>query len=387
MSRSRLLSPLLLLPAVVLATASCTAAPPVQEAARIVVTVPGDAPAGDHADPRAVLPGPDGTLLVLVAGAVPEAGAALAVVGTADAAVRSVAPLAPGTDPDTAFGWEGSAVVAGVVWPGSGPVAYALQVVDPASGAVTATVPVELPEGATLSGTSAVLGSDGVLYLAVSRIDDGPVLLTVHPATGEVLASAPLDLGDPGEGADLVAVTDLAVAPDGETVAVVAQVLDRQGAGRSDEHAVVLTVDAGLAPLRDPVVIAPEWSSSLASAVNVGRDGTVYATASGRPEGTRSVESLWAIAPGGDTATSLTGDDDLDVAVADLAVAGGTIWLAGGTVAGALLSSADAATGDVSDPLTLCDDGVGSVAAGSDGRVAFAARCDGEAVLWLLEPR
>lgn len=256
MSRSRLLTPLVLLPAVVLATASCTAAPPVQEVARVVVPAPDDGPDGSYAQARAVHPGPDGTLLVTVGTVLPEVPATLGVVDPDTGDLRATAALAAGTDPDTAFGWEGSAVVAGTVWPGAGPIGYALQVVDPGSGGVTASLPVALPEGATLGGSAAVLGSDGVLYLAVSRLDAGPVLLGVDPGTGGVLTSAPLDLGDAGEDGGQVVVTDVAAAPDAGTVAVVAQVLDG--------HAVVVTVGADLAPLRDPVVLAPDWPSSTA---------------------------------------------------------------------------------------------------------------------------
>jgi hypothetical protein len=132
------------------------------------------------------------------------------------------------------------------------------------------------------------------------------------------------------------------------------------------------------------VVLAPDWPSSTAGAVAVGPDGTVYAPAYGRPGDGQVVESLFTVAAGEEAATPLT---TLPVAADDVAVADGTVWLSGGTARGTSLSSVDGATGVVSDPLYLCDDGSGAVAAGGDGRVAVTADCDGEAVLWLLEPR
>ena len=47
----------------------------------------------------------------------------------------------------------------------------------------------------------------------------------------------------------------------------------------------------------------------------------------------------------------------------------------------------DTRTGEAGTPLELCDELVGRLLAGDSGTLAVAARCDGEAVLWWLDPR
>ncbi|MGY1728041.1 hypothetical protein ACI79J_13815 [Geodermatophilus sp. SYSU D01062] len=400
MPRSRLLTVSALLPAVLLATAACSPAPasapwsaaPAAEASRTTVSVPGSGPAGDHTDARGVSAGPDGTTLVLLAGAdagVDDAapGAALAVVGPDGTTVQATAELAPGSHPDAAFGSGGAAVVAGLVWPGTGPVGYALQVVDPATGTVTATLPVAVPADVLLTGSAAAVGPDGVLYVAVSRSGGPPLVLAVDPATGSVLTSADADLAIDGVEPTSAEVGAVAVSPDGSRVVLVAETLgpDTEAPARS----LLLALTPDLLPRSAPVDLAPGFVRAVVEDVVVIGDGTAYAVVRGADADRTDREHVVAVAVGATEPTVLTADGAFrGTPVTDAEFDGTALWLTlQQEPAAASVVVVDVVTGEVGAPLGLCDELVGYLHAGDDGRIAVTARCDGEAVLWWLDPR
>ncbi|MGY1833165.1 hypothetical protein ACI8AA_22345 [Geodermatophilus sp. SYSU D01180] len=400
MPRSRLLTVSALLPAVLLATAACSPAPaaapwsaaPAAEASRTTVSVPGTGPAGDHTDARGVSAGPDGTTLVLLAGAdagVDDAapGAALAVVGPDGTTVQATAELAPGSRPDTAFGSGGAAVVAGPVWPGTGPVGYALQVVDPATGTVTATLPVAVPGDVLLTGSAAALGPDGVLYVAVSRSAGPPLLLAVDPATGAVRTSADVDLAVEGVEPTSAEVGAVAVSPDGSRVVLVAETLwpDAEAPARS----LLLALTPDLLPRDAPVDLAPGFVRAGVQDVVVVADGTAYAVVRGADADRTDREHVVAVAVGATAPAVLTADGAFrGTPVTDAEFDGTALWLTlQQESAAASVVVVDVRTGAVGAPLGLCDELAGYLHAGDDGRIAVTARCDGEAVLWWLDPR
>ncbi len=386
---------LLLTSSLLLATAGCASGgaagrAPV-EAARTTVTAPGSGPAGDHTDVRGLFAGPDGTTLVVLAGADAARGddaapgAALAVVGADGTTVQATAELAPGSRPDTAFGHGGGAVVAGVVWPGEGPIGYALQAVDPATGAPSAVLPVAVPGEVQLTGSAAAPGPDGVLYVAVSRSSDAPLLLAVDPATGAVRASAELDLTVDGAVPTSAEVEGLAVAPDGSSIAVTASVLgpDPWAPGRS----LLATVGPDLAARGAPVDLAPGYVGSSVGDLAVGPDGTAYAVVWGDDAGRRGRHDVVAVAPGANAPAVLTGGAGLvHTPVTELAVDGGVLWLTlQREAATASLVRLDPATGELGTPVELCDGLAGRLLVDADGTRTVGATCDGEAVLWRLD--
>ncbi len=384
---------LLLTSSLLLATTGCAsggAAAAPAEAARTTVTVPGSGPAGDHTDVRGLFAGPDGTTMVVLAGADAARGddaapgAALAVVGPDGTTLQATAELAPGLRPDTAYGWQGDAVVAGVLRPGEGPVGYALQAVDPATGTPADPLPVPLPGEILLTGSAAALGPDGVLYVAVSRSSGAPLLLAVDPATGAVRASAEVDLTVDGAVPTSAEVEGLAVAPDGSSIAVTASVLgpDPWAPGRS----LLATVGPDLALRGAPVDLAPGFVGSGVGDLAVGPDGTAYAVVWGDDADRRNRHDVVAVAPGAAAPAVLVGGL-VRTPVTELGSGGETLWL---TVqreaAAASVVPLDPATGELGTPVELCDELAGRLLVGADGSVAVAAQCGGEAVLWRLGP-
>ncbi|MFC4693994.1 hypothetical protein [Geodermatophilus arenarius] len=399
MSRSRLLTVSALLPAALLATAACSPGPaaepwsaaPAAEVARTTVSAPGTVPAGDRTDARGVSAGPDGTTLVVLAGddtadgTAP--GAALAVVGPDGTTVQATAELAPGSRPDTAFGSGGAAVVAGPVWPGAGPVGYALQVVDPATGTVTATLPVAVPGDALLTGSAAALGPDGVLYVAVSRSAGPPLLLAVDPATGAVRASADVDLAVDGVEPTSAEVGAVAVSPDGSRVVLAATTPGPDTGAPARSLLLPLTPD--LLPRSAPVDLTPGFVRTGVQDLVVVDDGTVYAVVRGADADGADREHVVTVGVGATEPTVLTADGAFrGTPVTDAEFDGTALWLTlQQESAAASVVVVDLVTGAVGTPLGLCDELAGYLHAGDDGRIAVTARCDGEAVLWWLDPR
>ena len=298
--------------------------------------------------------------------------------------MQASAELAPGSSPDTAYGWQGRVVVAGLVWPGTGPVGYGLQVLDPVTGTPGAPLPVPVPADVSLTGSAAALGPDGVLYVAASRGGGAPVLLAVDPATGDVRASAEVAVDGAASPAEVV---DLAVAPDGSRVVLT---VTAPGAERfAPSRTLLVTLGPDLAPLRAPVDLAPGFVRSLAVDAVVSGDGTAYAVVRGADADRVDREHVVAVGPDATAPEVLTADGRFaGTPVTEVALDGTTLWVTlQREPAAASVLAVHPRTGQVGTPLELCDELAGRLLAGDSGTLAVAARCDGEAVLWWLDPR
>jgi hypothetical protein len=379
----RPMRPMLLAPLAVLALAACTADPPearpaAEVEAEVEVAVPDGGSVGD------VTTGADGRAHVLLTGDDEGGAGALAVVDPGAAEVTAGVALPPGSRADAVLPAGDGLVVAGAV---SGtPDGVALWDVDPATGAVTATRPVAVPADLDPRATRAAASPDGQVVVAVDLAGAGtPVLLLVDPATGAVTASAEVDLGGPGEGAELVDVTGLAVGP--SRIAVTVVVYDREAGPTGAHRAVLATTGADLVPDGPAVPLAPGAATSYADDVALTADGTAYAAVYGRTAADEGLGALVAVPPGSGEARPVTdpGQDLVDGAVTDVAVADGVAWLLHEDAAAeAGLTRVDLATGEASALLPLCDDRAGGLAVAPDGAVLVAGECRGTARLWVL---
>ncbi|GAB3316420.1 hypothetical protein GCM10027451_33240 [Geodermatophilus aquaeductus] len=136
-------------------------------------------------------------------------------------------------------------------------------------------VPVEAdPEMDTPDAFSAVLSPDGeTLHGVLQWSVDGHLtsrLARVDVATGEVEASAPLGVDEPGQAVEV----QVAAHPDGGLVALVT--VDRDPAGGGDE-VVLARYDADLQPVGEPFDVL-EQDPGIGFAVAVLPDGTVLAS-------------------------------------------------------------------------------------------------------------
>ncbi|SFT66835.1 hypothetical protein SAMN05660657_02287 [Geodermatophilus amargosae] len=197
-----------------------------------------------------------------------------------------------------------------------------------------------------------VTAAEGVLYLALSRIDGTDLLLAVDPATGAVRA----EVGLPGTPRDLGTTED-----DGVVVAT--------DTGRT---AVVVTADPGLAAVTE-TPLGPGAAGPLTVV-----DGEVYATVGGRGDLriTRGAEVLATVA--GDLPAVLVVDP-----------AGGEATLvdtvADSEVPRVLLRTVDLSAGDVVAEVELCDSGaVDGADVDGTGRGSVVSDCRGEPTLWRL---
>ncbi len=361
--------------------------PAVEEAAEVLVTVPGDPPGGDLSRPTAVTVAADGTRTVLVRG---TDGAGLATV-SADGA-RTGAVVVPGTSDLFAVVPSPAGAVA-VGWAdgeGGAGGSVVLVPVDAARGTTGTPVPVATPSpGEVYPGLSrATALPGGRVVVALTRVGgQAPLLLVVDPATAVVSATAEVELGDTLGGAGVVDVADLAVDPEGTRIAVGVVAHSRDWGG-SGFRSVLATVDAGLRPDGPTLDLASDATTAQVEAVAVDSGGTAYAVAVvGDDRDTR----LLAVAPGAAAAESL-GDPDVDLLpgqAADLAVADGAAWVlhqVPGDGDGTSLTRVDLADGSASAPRGLCDGQAGGLAVEPDGDVVAVAECGFEGRLWVLSP-
>ncbi len=379
----RPLPALALAPLTALALAACTADPPearpaAEVEAEVQIAVPGGGAVGD------VTTGADGRAQVLLTGDDEGGAGALAVVDPVAAEVTAEVSLPPGGRADAVLPSGEGLVVAGAV---SGtPDGFALWDVDPATGAVTATRPVPVPADLDPRATLAAPTPDGQVVVAVDLPGAAmPVLLVVDPATGAVTASAEVDLGGPGEGAEAVEVTGLAVGP--SRIAVTVLVYDRQAGPTGAHRAVLATTGADLVPDGPAVHLAPDTATSYVDAVTLAGDGTAYAGVYGRTSADEQFSTVVALPPGAGDARPVTdpGEDPVTGVVAGIAVTGGAAWLLHeDTAAATSLTRVDLTTGEATAPLALCDDRAGGLTVTTDGTVLAAGRCDGTARLWVL---
>ncbi len=382
----RPLPALVLAPLAALAPAACSADPPeARPAAAVEAEVEVAVPEGGYVGD--VVTGADGRAYVLLPGDDDGGAGALAVVDPATAEVVAEVSLPPGGRADAVLPAGDGLVVAGTVsGTGSGtPDGVALWDVDPATGAVTATRPVPVPADLDPRATRAAPAPDGQLVVAVDPAGAGtPVLLLVDPATGTVNASAEVDLGGAGEGAELVDVTGLAVGP--SRIAVTVVVYDREAGPIGASRAVLATTGADLVPDGPAVPLAPGAATSSADDVALTADGTAYAVVYGRTADDEGLGAVVAVPPGAATAQPVTdpGEDLVDGAATDVAVADGAVWLLHDPAAGTVLTRVDLATGEAGSPVPLCDDGAGGLALAPDGAVLVAGACHGTARLWVL---
>ncbi len=296
-----------------------------------------------------------------------------------DGVAGSPVPL-PDSDPTRVLLASGDEVLAGTVTYDDRHTAegYAFTVIDGASGAVTGTRPVtgwpagddptptavsEADGAVTADGRVVLIGSNPTAYLG-----NPPRAVWVDPASGAVVSSVPLDVSDLGEEVENIDVQDVAVSPDGSYVAVVVLLLDLDGI---EETLAVALLDSDLAPVGPPFVLVPgaEVDSTAAPSVAVSDDGTAYtAFRTGEDRAT-----LVAVRAGGDEPRELA---DLPFETVDVAVAGDAVWVAAlGETAVARVRLADGAVTS-GDP--LCPSRSGPLAVSPDGdRVGLAGHCDG----------
>ncbi|PWW23504.1 hypothetical protein JD79_02678 [Geodermatophilus normandii] len=136
-------------------------------------------------------------------------------------------------------------------------------------------VPVEAdPELDTPDAISAVLSPDGeTLHGVLQWYVDGRFtsrVVRIDVASGEIVASAPLGVDDPGYASDV----EIAPHPDGGLVALVT--VDRDAAG-GGEDVLVVRYDEDLQPVGEPVDVL-EREPGIGFAVAVLADGTVLAS-------------------------------------------------------------------------------------------------------------
>lgn len=351
-----------LLLAALLGPVACTAAPDELEPAASTVVTPADA-AGRTSTPLAVAPGPDGGAVVFARGA--ELAAVTTVSG--GAVTGQTAGAVPGWA-DSGF-VSGGEVLVGRWSETTG--GYALAVLGP-DGAVVAERPVAPWPADAGSVVTPMTTPDGRLLLGISRASGDAQLLLVDPATGAVTATAVLP-GDPAvAGADLVEVDALAVAPGGGSVVVAVSTTDLDA---ERQTTTLVRLDAGLRPAGAPVPVTPaeEWTHVERLTVDV--DGTAWAV---------SVEAdgpvLVSAAPGETEATTRLRLTDHPAA---LAVRDGVAWVVP-IDRGLRVERIDLATGATTSSAELCEDGEGSggALAVTATSVYLAGECGAEERLW-----
>ncbi|MGY1773030.1 hypothetical protein [Blastococcus sp. SYSU D00813] len=351
-----------LLLAALLGPVACTAAPDELEPAASTVVTPAD-PAGRTSTPLAVAPGPDGGAVVFARGA--ELAAVTTVAG--GAVTGQTAGAVPGWA-DSGFVSGGEVLVGRWSQTAGG---YALAVLGP-DGAVVAERPVTPWPADAGAVVTPMATPDGRLLLGVSRASGDAQLLLVDPATGAVTASAVLP-GDPGvDGADLVEVDAVAVAPDGGAVVVAVSTADLD---EQRQTTTLVRLDAGLRPVGAPVPVTPgeEWTHVERLAVDT--DGTAWAV---------SVEAdgpvLVAAGPGEREAATRMQLADHPSA---LAVRDGVAWVVP-VDRGLRLDRIELATGETTSSAELCGDGEGSggALAVTATSVYLAGECGSEERLW-----
>ncbi|MGY1773045.1 hypothetical protein [Blastococcus sp. SYSU D00813] len=235
---------------------------------------------------------------------------------------------------------------------------YAVLVVDPATGAIEETRPVAGVEEAGEVEAAAL--PDGTVVVAADRPGGTPLVLLVDSATGEVRASAEVDLSAvPGERANLHA---LAVSPDGSRIALGLAV--RAG---GEWTPVVAVLDAGLTPGGDPVALEGGRVTALA----VAEDGTAYAALA-------EASGVLAVDPAGGAAGIPAGLGE----VTQLAVVGDELVAVD---RGLTLTRLDPVAGTVGARVDLCtgSGAASGIGVAPDGSLVVVANCEG-AGLWVV---
>ncbi|MGY1773034.1 hypothetical protein [Blastococcus sp. SYSU D00813] len=335
------------------------------DARAFAVTATVDLPAGGDlgvtGDAEIAGTDPDGRLVVVRSGA---AGATVTLVA-GDAVVSTTEVPLPDS-PYVTLVREGELVFGELTDDG-----FVLHVADPVTGEPLGDRPVvPFPDRADVT-TQAVATPDGQLLVAVSRSQAAPELLLVDPATGAVTASAVLDLNglvDPERLADWsqsVDVKGIAVSPDGASYAVTATVYDHED---STTTGVLTVVDGRLAPVTAPFVPAPDSDWGTEPAVSVAGDGTAHAFVrlDGEPV-------LVEVAPGAEEAETVA---ELRDATYTLVVRDGVAWVAH-TDDPLRVTRIDLGSGEATSSVELCGvDGPAQLVPADDGGVWVATSCD-----------
>ncbi|NEM05427.1 YncE family protein [Geodermatophilus normandii] len=298
--------------------------------------------AGVDADVLGVASTDDGRSVVLLA----PSGGPLTLADVAADGTATAVPL-PGIDADRPGLTRIAAAGDGVVVVGFAAGRVALVAAGPqGAGAPQPVGTLGAADVAALDVTAA----DGVLHLALSRIDGTDLLLAVDPATGAVRAELTL----PGPARDLATTEDGGVVVATDT-------------GRA---AVAVTADAGLAAVTE-VPLGPGAPGPLTVA-----DGEVYTTVGG----TRDLR----ITRGAEVLATVPGDLPA-VLVVDPAGGKATLvdTVADSEVPRVLLRTVDLAAGDVVAEVELCDSGaVDGADVDGTGRGSVVSDCRGEPTLW-----
>ncbi len=260
---------------------------------------------------------------------------------------------------------------------------YAFTVIDAATGTVTGVRPLtNWPAGddPTPTGVSEVDGAvtaDGrvvlVGYNPSNSLRLPPRVVWVDPATGAVLSSVPLDVSVLGDDVAHIDVRDVAVSPDGSYVALVVVLVDRLGI---EETVAVTLLDGDLAPVGPPFVTVPgtELDSTADPSVSMGDDGTAHTVVRTGEDRAQVV----AVRAGDDEARVLA---ELTHEVDDVAIAGDSVWVSR-QGPGATVTRVRVADGAVSTGGQLCAGRGGPLAVTPGGdRVLLAGDCAGT-LLW-----
>ena len=222
---------------------------------------------------------------------------------------------------------------------------------------------------------SGVLSPDGAtLYASLRWTVGGDTvnrLAAVDVVTGEVTASAPLQVETPGQ----ATAYDVALRPDGGVAALVTT--DRDAEGEVD-GVVLAEYDAHLRPVGDPVEVVDE-EESTGHALAVLPSGAVVVSLS-VGDGDTAQPRLVTLRDGAVQSSAV-----LPGAAADLVAApdGSHVYLSrdadsGDVEGGVAVTTVDLATGAVVADVPLCPDGYASpIALAADGlSVAVTAACD-----------
>jgi hypothetical protein len=283
---------------------------------------------------------------------------------------------------------DGTVVVTGSLRSADGRRAgYGSAVVDPATGTVRTTVVVPYTGKTGFAFGRSALAADGrTLYLFLStRPATGPEerLVVLDAATGELrverdLAAVVATASESPAGHELAG---LVPQPDGGVTLVLDATPDPTRAGRIPT---LVTLDARLDPVGDPVRVTSLAEQAQTSAVAAGVDGTTFLVAKVR-------DGAWVLAvpPGGGAGPVLASfEDDFDYA---LVVEPAQVW--GLLPAREGARAVDLTTGELRSPVDVGCPGrdIRGVFPGADGASALLiGECNSPRtrtqMLWLLGP-
>ncbi|MGY1809049.1 hypothetical protein ACI8AF_16895 [Blastococcus sp. SYSU D00669] len=304
-------------------------------------------------------------------------GALLTVVPAGSPRADQVEVRLDGFLPEAATAEGDTFLVAGWLPGDPSPDAFVVLVVDGAGRVLEQRVVDAVGPG--WSESAAVFSPEGTLYVVLDGYaPEGPRVVAVDPATGAVTGSVELDLGRWAAELEYVFPRSLAVSPTGRWLAVELVGSDRE---RAEQVPLVVPIDADLRQA-EAQALGTGHELSLARPPAVADDGTVHAAVT-REDGDDLTDVLVTRPGGRDTTRTLEEfDGDADA----VAVSGTELWVLDRE--GELLR-VDAADGAVTGSAQLCpgeSEAPVVLAAGPDGTVYAAAVCEGAAHLWVLAP-